>query len=133
MTNLPCFHLLLRKEIFGEEKEEDENERSDTNKERTGEVHIRRNLLIDKCLLLCWVVDILHHLVSFLRCFLAGKEDAHRRDSFILLEGIDKQPFPLRLEGMNQMNINQTIPMSHIGRRHFQCMTPEIINSWHVR
>ena len=79
------------------------------------------------------IIDILHHLVGLLCFFLAGKEDAHRRDGFILLEGIDEKTLALRLEGMNEMDINQTIAMSHKGRRNLQRMTPEIINSRHIR
>lgn len=118
--------------MLGEEIEEDCNQRSDSNENIPTEVHIRWNLLGDNSLLFCWVVDILHHLVGLLGLFLAVKEDAHRRDSFILFEGVDEKTLALCLEGMNQMDINQTIPMSHIGRRDFHIVPPDIINSRHL-
>jgi hypothetical protein len=133
MSYFPCFHLLFSEEIFREENEEDQNQRSDANHDRARDVHIRWNLLrINKSLWRSSVIDLLHHLEGLLGLLLALKEDTHRRNGFILLECIDEQSLPLRLERVNEVHINQTIPMCYVGRRDLKAVSPDISKSRHI-
>lgn len=52
---------------------------------------------------------------------------------FILLEGVNQQSLAFTLEGVNQMDINQTIPMADEGGRDLHIVTPDIVYNRHLR
>jgi len=79
------------------------------------------------------VVELLHHLVSLLSLLLVFKEDTHTRNHFILLERVDVESPTLHLKGLNDIDINESLPMRNIPLRDFKLVVPDIIYKRHGR
>ena len=74
----------------------------------------------------------LSHSLKGLLCLLLGvKEDTHGGNRGVLLEGIDEELLALGMEGLDLIDINQTIPMTDIVGREFHIVAPDISESSH--